>query len=183
MANWDIIDEKTIGDIRFTIHMHQIRNQEGRIFPYSYVQVKNGVMIIPFLDEDNIVLIKQYRHALKQEIYEFPAGGVELNEDKQAAALRELQEETGYYASSMIYIGEFLASPGLSTERVYVYAAIGLSKGDNALEDGEEISLKLVNRAEFENMVLTDSFNTAVGIAAYYKFRCLFNKTNKAENT
>ncbi|MDO8730226.1 MAG: NUDIX hydrolase [Candidatus Omnitrophota bacterium] len=87
-----------------------------------------SVVILPVLDDGRVVLIRQFRHAIKRTIYEIPAGTREPNEPALACAKRELMEETGYSASRWKRICEFYPAPGISTERMDLFVARGLKK-------------------------------------------------------
>jgi ADP-ribose pyrophosphatase len=106
-----------------------------------------AVAVIPLLGED-IVLIKQYRRAVDEVIYEIPAGLVKKGEEPQQAALRELREETGYQAHKIRKVSEAYASPGYSTEKIEYYLAWDLSKSEQACEEDEVIEVQSVSLKE-----------------------------------
>ncbi|MCR5232201.1 MAG: NUDIX hydrolase [Acholeplasmatales bacterium] len=80
-----------------------------------------GVLLIN--DKEEILLVKQFRYAYKEELYEIPAGKLELNEDPYYAALRELEEETGNQANELEYLGKIYPTCGYSDEVIYLYLA------------------------------------------------------------
>ncbi len=91
-----------------------------------------GVAVAPVIG-DKMLLVGQYRKAIEQFIYEIPAGKLELgeNSDTKAAALRELEEETGYSTKNLIEIAPFYVSPGCTSEITYLYFSSELEKVDN----------------------------------------------------
>lgn len=91
---------------------------------------------------DRIVLVRQYRHAAGQLMWEIPAGTAEAGESREEGARRELREETGYTADSLELLCSLYPTPGYDTERVHVYAARGLHAGPQQLEDDERIDVR-----------------------------------------
>src|SRR5262245_37530690 len=84
-----------------------------------------AVCIVARPTPDQVILIRQYRHATGGEILEIPAGGLNDGEDPHAAAIRELEEETGYRADNMVERARFWTTPGFTTEYMYLYEATG----------------------------------------------------------
>ena len=87
-------------------------------------------IIVPVLGRDKLVMIWNYRHAIQGWELELPAGHIENGESPEACARRELEEETGYSASSWKRLGWFHPSPGISSQRAYAYLARRLKNGD-----------------------------------------------------
>lgn len=97
------------------------------------------------LDEDgNVVLVRQYRLAAKEALLEVPAGIVDEGEDIEAAAQRELQEETGYRARNLERLTGFFVSPGFCEEFVHVFLATGLVESLLQADDDEEITVERI---------------------------------------
>ena len=107
----------------------------------SATTLSGAVCVLPFLNDDEIILIRTKRYAVGQILIELPAGTLERNEDPINCAGRELLEETGYLASRLQPIGNFFTSPGVLSEKMYAYAAYDLEKQKQALEEGEDIEL------------------------------------------
>ncbi|MGO5074468.1 NUDIX hydrolase [Clostridium sporogenes] len=110
------------------------------------VKHPGAVAILAYKDENTVLLIKQFRKAIDKDIFEIPAGKIEKGEDIESSALRELEEETGYKAKKMEYLGKIVTSPGFSDEYIYIYKALDLCKGKDGLEDEDEfIDLMEIN--------------------------------------
>ncbi|MGP1310114.1 MAG: NUDIX hydrolase [Phycisphaerales bacterium] len=107
----------------------------------QFVRHPGAVVIVPVLDDGRLVLIRSYRAAVNETIFEFPAGTLEPGEPPATTAGRELIEETGYEARTIVPLGEFLTSPGLSDERMHAFAATGLTHVGQDLEDNEDIEV------------------------------------------
>jgi ADP-ribose pyrophosphatase len=138
------IDKRLIYDGRkLRLELHSLEDDEtGRRHQAEVVVHPGGVVILPMLDDETVVLIRNRRHTIGQTLIELPAGTLEKGEDPMNAAGRELQEETGYLAGRMKIIGNFYSCPGVSTERMYAFAAFALQRTRMALEQGEEIEVQ-----------------------------------------
>lgn len=134
------------------------------------VEHANGVGIIPILDDKNMIMVTQYRKAVEKIMLEIPAGILDVNEEPRDAALRELKEETGYYANELKYMMEFYVSPGYSDEKIYLFLAKDLDKGEPMLDSEElleheifsiEELVKMVNRGEIVDSKTIIAINLA----------------------
>ena len=94
---YQVVERKTQTIGRFDVVLDQIE-KDGKQAPYSFVKIHPSVTILPFVEEDRILLLKEYRHAIGKWMYEFPSGMIEESESIEEAAVRELKEETGYEA-------------------------------------------------------------------------------------
>jgi ADP-ribose pyrophosphatase len=112
-----------------------------------------AVCILPFVSDDEIILIRNYRYPIGGYLIELPAGTLEKNEDPINCAGRELLEETGYLAGRMKPVGNFFTSPGILSEKMYAYVAYDLEQKSQALEEGEEIELRPTPYAEALRMI------------------------------
>ncbi len=121
----------------------------GRITIREIVEHGGSVAIVALNEEDDVLLVNQFRAAVGRALLEIPAGTLEPGEDAEACALRELQEETGYVAGHMEELYVFYTSPGFCNERIRLYLATDLSSGVQNLEGDESIEVvKLpLNRA------------------------------------
>lgn len=107
--------------------MDTYRAASGCTFRRETIHHPFSVVIVPILEGRRVLLIRQFRHALNRYIYEIPAGTSEPGEPLLSCARRELAEETGYKASRWKRLFEFYPAPGVSTERMVLYVAQGLS--------------------------------------------------------
>ncbi len=103
-----------------------------------------AVVVLPFLDNDHILLIRQFRYAAKGELWEIPAGTLEKGERPLACAKRELEEETGHKAGRWSFLTDFLPAPGVSDERMWLYAATRLTPGRKNTDHDEWIEHEAV---------------------------------------
>ena len=125
-----------------------------KLGPWEFVSRTRGVSaaVMLAIDEDHVILVEQYRVPLGCQSLELPAGLVgdeEEGEEIHPAAIRELEEETGYRAERMVDLGRFNASPGMSSEGFTLLRAEGLSKtGEGGGVEGEEIAVHRVRLAD-----------------------------------
>jgi ADP-ribose pyrophosphatase len=101
-----------------------------------------GVCVIARPTPNEIVLVKQHRHAVDRDLWEVPAGMIERGEPPIETARRELIEETGYRADSLRFLWSIYTTPGFCTERIHFFVAEGLTPGPAAPEDDEEFELR-----------------------------------------
>src|SRR5262245_16474372 len=112
-----------------------------------------AVCIVARPTPDQVILIRQYRHAAGRELIEIPAGTLHDGEDPRDCAIRELEEEAGYLASVMTERGRFWTTPGFTTEFMYLYEAAGLTKTQTNPDDDEVIEVDIVPTSEALRMV------------------------------
>ncbi|HXZ85375.1 MAG TPA: NUDIX hydrolase [Myxococcota bacterium] len=100
--------------------------------------------VVPFLDRERIVLLRQFRHAAGGVIWEVPAGKLDRGEDPLACAARELEEETGYRAGRIERTGSILTTPGFTDERIHLFCAYELAPGHAKPEAHEVLHAEIV---------------------------------------
>ena len=125
----------------FSIEVLRHQDRAGRDVTREVIRHPGAVAILPILDDDRLVLIRNYRVAVDDRLWEAPAGKLEPGEPPGLAARRELREETGYEAESMTPLGNFFTSPGFADERMHAFLARGLKQVGQALEPGEDIDV------------------------------------------
>jgi ADP-ribose pyrophosphatase len=103
----------------------------------EYVVHPGAVVVIPLLDDGQVVLERQFRYPVGQVMIELPAGKLDPQEDPLLCGLRELHEETGYTASQWAYAGKMHLAIAYSTEIIHIYFARGLTAGERQLDAGE----------------------------------------------
>ena len=132
-----------------------------------------SVVVMPVLPDRRIILIRQYRHAARQFLWELVAGRIDPGESVRQAAARELIEETGYRAKRLRVFLDLFPTPGFLEERMYILLAEGLTPGEAEPEEDEKIVVKAYTRAELKKMiqrgVLRDAKSIA-GLLYYFRF-------------
>ena len=121
-------------------------------------------------------MIRQYRHAVGQTIWEIPAGTMEKGETPAACARRELEEETGYRAKSMKLLFECYPTPGYSQELMRMFVARGLNPTERRLDEDEIISVEPVEIERAFRMIGSKEIRDAKTIAALSYLRSLASR-------
>ena len=121
--------------VRLKLDRAEIPN--GKIVSREVVEHPGGVAVLP-LDEDGMVtLVRQYRYPFHEVVTELPAGKLEYGEEPEPAARRELEEEIGVQAGALRYLGYLYASPGFCTEKLHMYLAQDLRRGESHPDEDE----------------------------------------------
>jgi len=153
------------------LELHHLEDEESGRRVKREVCVHNGAaVILPFLDEKTILLIRNRRYAIGQTLLELPAGTLDKGEDPINCAGRELQEETGYVAGRLVSIGRFYTSPGILSEAMYAYAAFDLERSAQALDEGEEVEPVPMRMAEAIEAIRTGQIVDGKTIATLLLF-------------
>lgn len=131
------------------VDIDTVRFPNGSEGELEMVRHPGASAVVPFLgdptaDDPQILLIKQYRHAADDFIYEIPAGKLDGGEDPKVCAERELREETGCTAEHIEHLYTFFTTPGFTDERIHAFMATGLKHGTATPEKDEFMSLETV---------------------------------------
>ena len=121
--------------------------------------------IIPLSDNNMVILLRQYRHAMGKYIWEIPAGTLGKNEDPLDCAKRELTEETGYDANLWQQIGEIIPAPGYSDERIHLFLAAGLESKKQNLDENEILEVYAVKLSDAYKMIFNGEIQDSKTIA------------------
>jgi ADP-ribose pyrophosphatase len=149
------------------MELHHLENEQTGVRHHREVIVHPGaVLVMGFLDDNRVVLIRNRRYAINDTLIELPAGTLEKGEDPMNCAGRELLEETGYLAGRIKPLLNFYTSPGILSERMYVFAAYDLQKQVTALEEGEDIEVMPVEWNEAMTMATDGQIKDGKTIAA-----------------
>lgn len=135
------------------LRVDTVRLPSGRTTEREIVEHGGCVAIVALDDEDNVLLVRQFRKAVDRDLLEIPAGGIEPREDPAACVQRELGEETGYMAGRIERVGGFYSSPGFCTEYMHLYLAHDLTPSPLAPEEDESIEVVKVPFAEAIQMI------------------------------
>lgn len=148
------IDGETAYDGDFLkVSRDRIRLPDGAETEREYIRHPGAVVILPLLDNGDVLLERQFRYPLGRVFVEFPAGKIDPGEDTFTCARRELQEETGYTASDWQYVCTIHNAIAYSDEHLELFLARGLKAGPAKLDDGEFLETFSVSVAELLQMV------------------------------
>ncbi|MBM3254175.1 MAG: NUDIX hydrolase [Candidatus Omnitrophica bacterium] len=118
----------------------------------EYVKHPGAVCVAPFLNEDRIILIRQFRPVIRRYIWELAAGTLNKDETIRESAQRELIEEIGYKAKTLKEIGWVYTTPGFTTEKIHIFIAEDLAKVKTEHEKDEVITSRVFTRAEIRRL-------------------------------
>lgn len=119
----------------------------------EYVNHPGAVLIVPFLDTHRVIMLRQYRPAIKSWLYELPAGTIEPGEKPLACARREIIEETGYRAGIVKKLGRMYPVPGYSTELITMYTAQKLTAVGMECEEEEVIEPQVFSKKDIRALL------------------------------
>ena len=124
-----------------------VRFPNGSTGDLEMIRHSGASAVVPFLgdptgDNPQILLLKQYRYAAEEFLYEIPAGRLDPGEEPIDCARRELMEETGCEAERIEHLYTFYTSPGFTDEKIHAFIAVGLKRGENRLEADEFITVE-----------------------------------------
>ncbi len=133
-----------------------LRDKQGGEIKRQVVRHPGAAVILPILEQTSgvsttgvqIVFIRNYRFAPRVVLWELPAGTMEHGEDPMLTAARELEEETGYSAATLVPLGRFYTTPGMTDEMMHAYAAVGLRQVGQRLEADESITVHPIGVGE-----------------------------------
>jgi len=144
----------------FSVVVESITTRKGGKMEVEVVRHPGSVVLIPMTGDGEIVLVRQYRHAIGRTAWELPAGTLKPNEEPKRAAARECQEEIGLVPSILEALGAFFPTPGYCDEEMNFYKATGLREpgpGDEKAEqdEDEDIEKGAFTLAQIQSMILS----------------------------
>ena len=140
------------------------------------VRHNGGAAILCITKNNKIILEKQFRYAYDEILFEIPAGKLEKGENPYDAAMRELEEETGYKTDKLESLGAMYPTCGYSSEKIYLYLANNLEKGHMHLDDDECIELYEFTIDEIKNMIIENKIKDAKTIVAFSNYLLKYEK-------
>lgn len=121
-----------------------------------------AVAVVPMLEDGRVIIERQFRYPIDSVITEIPAGKLDSkSEDRLEAAKRELKEETGYSADRWTVLGDFYPAAAYSDERLTLYLATGLRKGEQQLDDDEFLNVETVHISELVKQIMAGEITDA----------------------
>ncbi len=147
------------------VSLRQAELTNGAVVSREIVSTNGATVILPLTENNEVRLVRQFRAAADKWVVELPAGSLELNENPDLAAPRELLEETGDRAATWQKLGGFYTAPGILTEYLHFYLATDLTPGPNELEFDEHIEVITVPWPEALEMIRRQEIEDAKTIA------------------
>jgi len=138
----------------FDVDRDEVRLPHGRTVTVDVVRHPKSVVLIPVPEAGHVILIRQYRHAVGQWLWEFPAGSVDPGESPEQAARRECHEEIGLMPATIVRIGAFYPTPGYCDEEMIFYRLSTLEDPTvpAALDEDEDIEVRTFSLPDARDM-------------------------------
>ena len=176
IEKWDVLKREIVGDFGlFKIHDKQARSpRTGKVRPFKAIHFPDWAMVLPLTAEEEVVMVRQYRHGIERVCLELPGGLVDsIDVSPKDAAGRELLEETGFAADSIVPLGRCFSLPALLGNEGFFYLATGARKVSEPDPDpGEDIEVLRVPLERVGAMIDSGEIDHGmVQLAFFYYWR------------
>jgi 8-oxo-dGTP pyrophosphatase MutT (NUDIX family) len=174
----DVVSSEIVQKFRvFSIRRLLVR-ERGAEHEYHVVQRPDSVQVVAVTTDGRMVMVEQERQGTQQRSLEFVAGLIDSGEAPNAAAARELEEETGYRAGQWRELGWYYTDPAILTNRVTVFLAEGCERVGAMNQDaGENIRTRLEDVAEVPRMIENGTITHGLVVSAWYLYQSLVQRS------
>ncbi len=152
----------------FTVRRDQVQAPDGQILKLDIVQHIGAVTILPVDEIGQVWFVRQYRHATGKNLLELPAGTLTPGELPEDCAAREIREETGMGARTMVKLGSFFLAPGYSTEYMHVFLASDLYPDPLPGDEDEFLSVEKIPLEHVRDLVGSGEILDSKTLSALY---------------
>jgi ADP-ribose pyrophosphatase len=135
------------------VRVDRVLEPQGVEAERELVRHPGSVVVLPRFPGNRVLLVRQFRYAAQQSLWELVAGGIGPNESAAKAAARELREETGYTAAKYRLLFRFYSSPGFLNEKMHLFEAADLTSGKATPEKDERLETRLFRLSEIREMI------------------------------
>ena len=164
---WKIRESRYVHP-RFRIDICDLPN--GKVFEPMVFEFRSWANVLAITKNNEVVLVKQYRHGVQEVLLELPGGVVDDGENPLAGAKRELMEETGFAAGNIIEVGRIYPNPAIQHNQLFCFLATDVEMtGEQHLDDTEEIEVLLVPLDELVDMAKSGKFVHALHLAVLFQ--------------
>jgi ADP-ribose pyrophosphatase len=150
----------------FEVRVDRLKLPSGQQMRFDYVVHSGAVAIVPFDERGRIWFVKQYRHAVRRQLLEIPAGTLEADEPPEVCAARECREEIGMAPGNLEPIGGFYPVPGYSSEYIHVFLATDLRPDPLPGDEDELLEVSQIDLEQVLEMLHSGEINDAKTLAA-----------------
>ncbi|SEG14449.1 NUDIX hydrolase [Paenibacillus sp. UNC499MF] len=154
-----------------TLQVDHVRLPNGETATREIVKHPGAVAVLALTDDDRMIVVEQYRKALEKSQVEIPAGKLDPGEEPIRAAIRELEEETGYSSESVRPVCSFYTSPGFADEILHLFVAENLVRGEARPDEDEFLECEEITLQEAKELIARGSISDAKTITAVYAWQ------------
>ena len=169
---WTLIRSQKGPDYRiFSLRVDTARApRTGKEHDFCVIEAPDWVNIIPLTPDNQVVMVKQFRHGAKKVTLEIPGGMIEKGDTPEMSAARELLEETGYKAKELTLLGLVNPNPAFMTNRCYTFLARNLEKidGGENFDETEDIEVELFPLQQIPSLIQNGSISNSLVVAAFW---------------
>lgn len=160
------------------VEVHDVKLPNGNTSKRELVLHNGAVAVCGLTAEKEVPLVKQFRKPAEKCLWEIPAGKLEKDEAREKAAMRELEEETGYQTNELKWITDMYGSPGFSNEKLSIYFADNLQPGKMNPDEDEFLEVKSFSIEKIKQMLKEGEFEDAKTIIALQHLLLNYNHSN-----
>lgn len=150
--------------------------ENGEVVTREMIKHPGGVCIVPLDENNNVLMVRQFRYPPHKVLLEIPAGKLEYGENHRECGLRELKEETGCTCDEFTYLGNLIPTPAYDNEVIHMYLARGLHGGEQDLDDDEFLDVEKIPLEKAVEMVMNNEIEDAKTQIALLKTSVLLNR-------
>ncbi|MDD3766323.1 MAG: NUDIX hydrolase [Eubacteriales bacterium] len=156
-----------------TLRVDTVILPNGKIATREIIEHPGGVAVLPVDNDGFVYLVRQFRKPFDKALLEAPAGKLSYGEDHYTCGVRELQEETGFTAQKIDYLGYILPTPGFANEVIHLYLARELVAGEQTLDEDEFVNMEKYKFDDVVKMCLTGEISDSKTVAAVLRANAL----------
>lgn len=173
LKKWKVVGSKRDKSYRvFNLRTDKaVSPRTEKAYDFFILETSAWVNIIPITPQNEVILVRQYRHGIRDITLEIPGGLVEEDDNPSGAAERELFEETGYKATKIISLGHVLPNPAIQNNLCYTFLAKDVFLSGNQEQDEKE-DIEVIKRplAEIPHLIRSGKINHSLVLAAFYRY-------------
>lgn len=143
----------SLGTKNFMVYLDEVSLKDGRISKRICIDHPQAAAMVPFVSDNEIIMVRQYRYALGRETIEIPAGKIDEGESPEECIKRELVEETGFEASIIEWVCTYAPAVGYSNELIHLYLGRDLKRLEKQVDDNEISSLEILALEDVLGMI------------------------------
>ncbi|HEX8514657.1 MAG TPA: NUDIX hydrolase [Bacteroidia bacterium] len=180
IKKWELLKEEDLSPSRwYPLFRHEVRLPNGHVMDDYYISKLGDVaMIIPVTKRGDLILVRQYKHGIREITLEFPAGIIEPGQTPLDAAYAELEQETGVQAKNIVLLGELRSLPSKNFSRLFGFIAFNaMITTDQQLDVSEEIEVVTLSLRDTEEKIMSGEINCSDTVALYTLYKLKYFPT------